>query len=79
MLNRPYLEKVHDKMTGKKALEKPTTQIANKLGNLYQELQKHTRLLEKRRVKFQKKQIDTTILDHTALLEKSEMIDKVAS
>ncbi|CAD8169524.1 unnamed protein product [Paramecium pentaurelia] len=78
-ISRPYMEKALEKMTIKITQEKPSAAINNKLQKLYQELDKHTRLLEVRKVKFQKKHIDQQIQDQTSILEESEFQDKVAS
>ncbi|CAD8190740.1 unnamed protein product [Paramecium pentaurelia] len=78
-ISRPYMEKALEKMTAKITQEKPSAVINNKLQKLYQELDRHTRLLEKKKVKFQKKPIEQQIQDQTSILEESEFQDKVAS
>ncbi|CAK83840.1 unnamed protein product (macronuclear) [Paramecium tetraurelia] len=66
-------------MTAKITQEKPSAAINNKLQKLYQELDRHTRLLERKKVKFQKKPIEQQMQDQTSILEESEFQDKVAS
>ncbi|CAK57997.1 unnamed protein product (macronuclear) [Paramecium tetraurelia] len=78
-ISRPYMEKALEKMTVKITSEKPSAAINNKLQKLYQELDKHTRLLEAKKVKFQKKPIEQQKQDQTSILEESEFQDKVAS
>ncbi|CAD8199760.1 unnamed protein product [Paramecium octaurelia] len=78
-VSRPYMEKALEKMTAKITQEKPSAAINNKLQKLYQELDRHTRLLEKKKVKFQKKPIEQQMQDQTSILEESEFQDKVAS